>query len=341
MPLWEQLTRPNTLGTTRTNTHADKREIDTHAIMDRRVREAYYAQSMMEPMFHHRREMLKNTGTAEARGVGTATVQAMNDDQPDGPDSVPLKVGQNRIHVDTELVSRNEIKDLQARQSNIVNLQGKIFKAQGHAMARFVDRAYMIQAIKAGLSTASAYRGLAADDRYFGGTQQQLANAGSLTNPTAIRDAILDLQARIEDEKELIIAGGEYTVFLRPTVWSTLSKLEGIHDRQMDYSDGFSYKGRCIYVGDVKVVSCAWLPVQQNVTNHLLSNASNQNAFNGDFTKVVGVLVGPDALFDGWNIDVYTSINHDKRRHTTWYETSCAFTVGIDDAKHAGVLTLP
>ena len=341
MPLWEQFTRPNTLGSTRTNTPADKREIDTGTIMQRRVREAYYAHSLMEPMFHHRREMLQNTGTAEARGVGTATIQKMDDDQADGPPPTETKIGQNRIHVDTEVVARNELKNLARLQSNIVAMESKIYKAQGMAMARFVDQAYMIQAIKAGMSTSTAYRGLSATERYFGGTQHQLPNEQALTNPVALRDAILDLQAKIEDEKELVLAGGDYTVFLRPLVWNALAKLEQAHDRNMDYSDGFSYKGRVIYIGEVAVVSCAWLPTQRNITNHHLSNASNGNAFDGNFTKVVGVLVGPDALFDGWNIDVYTDMEENKKRHSRWYETSCAFTVGIDDAKHAGVLTLP
>lgn len=338
MALFEQFTRPNTLGTTTTNTEANKREIDTKAIMAQRVREAYYATAMLSPRIHMNH--LKNTGTAESKGVGTASVKKMDDEQVAGPTPDPVKIGQNRIHVDTEVVSRNEMKWLANRQSNIVDITNRVSKKQGEAMARFVDQAYMIQGIKAGLSTTSAYRGLTEAERFYGGTQQQLANVGMLSNSDAIYNSLLDLQASIEQKTEMVLAGGDYVAYLRPKEWMTLAKKVEPIVRNYDYEDGFSFKWRSITVGDIEVVSCAWLPSQQNITNHLLSNASNNNAFNGDFTKVWGLVLGIDAIFDGWNIPITTNSYEPDGRHTTVYETYAAFTVGIDDAKHAAVLTI-
>lgn len=338
MPLFEQFTRPNTLGTTTTNTEANKREIDTKAIMAQRVREAYYRTAMLSPRIHMNH--LKNTGTAESKGVGDASVKKMDDEQVAGPPPDPVKIGQNRIYVDTEVVSRNEIKWLANRQSNIVDITNRMSREQGKAMARFVDQAYMIQGIKAGMSTSTAYRGLADTERFFGGTQQQLANVGMLSNSDAIYNAILDLQARVEDRTELVLAGGDYVVYMKPIEWMTLAKKVEPIVRNYDYEDGFSFQWRSITVGELEVVSCPWLPVRQNITNHLLSNASNNNAFNGDFSKVWGLMLGIDAIFDGWNIPITTNTYEPDGRHTTVYETYAAFTVGIDDAKHAGVLTI-
>src|SRR3546814_4211799 len=49
----------------------------------------------------------------------------------------------------------------------------------------------------------------------------------------------------------------------------------------------------------VPVVRSNNFPAGQNITNHLLSNTRNGNAYNGDFTNVVAAAFSPRALLAG------------------------------------------
>ena len=74
---------------------------------------------------------------------------------------------------------------------------------------------------------------------------------------------------------------------------------------------------------------------------HLLSTAENGNAYDGDFTKVVGVAFSPKALLAAETIPLSTDVFFDKMDKVWYIDSWRAFGVAPRDVVHAGLLLKP
>ena len=77
------------------------------------------------------------------------------------------------------------------------------------------------------------------------------------------------------------------------------------------------------------------------ISGHLLSNAANSNAYDGDFSKVAGLMMSAKAVLGGETIPLRSDVFYDKI-YKCWFvdsHLSCAFTP--NRAEYAAAIMLP
>ena len=91
----------------------------------------------------------------------------------------------------------------------------------------------------------------------------------------------------------------------------------------------------------VPVFSSNNLPAGLNISGHLLSNAGNGNAYDGDFTKVGALAFSPRAIMAGEAIPLESDIFYDKLSKSWLVDSHLSFAVGPNRAEYAGAILLP
>lgn len=245
------------------------------------------------------------------------------------------------LTIDTLVAAREFFPVLQDLFTN-TDRKREVAEEQGKEIAKFRDAAFLIQAIKAARATESAYAaGSAGKPRgHFGGNQQVLAAAADALDPDKLYLALTELFVKFRF-KDVDPALDDVMVVVRPDVYNTLAHAEHLINMNYSTSTGRVLQDQAI----LKAVGC---PVYSSnnlpngvITGHMLSTATNQNAYDGDFTKVVAAAFSPRALLAGETIPVTSDIWYSKMYKSHVVDSHLAFGVTTNRHEYAGVIELP
>ncbi len=253
-------------------------------------------------------------------------------DKTPGPD-----ISRNFLVVDTHVYARNPIALLEVFQSAI-DIRREIAVEHGEKLSKFTDQSFFIQAIKAARATQSSYSGGTAGKPggFGGGNVETLASEADAKDGTKLYKAISNLFARME-ESDVQPGMDGMVLALRPDAFYAMLDAEQIVNGNYLSSDGTSISGMVFKAFGVPVVKSNNIP-RTVITNHLLSNAQNGMAYDGDFRGVVGVLLAPKALMAGETIPLQSDVFYDKLRKSWYVDSERAFGVAPNRNEYAGVI---
>jgi hypothetical protein len=208
-------------------------------------------------------------------------------------------------------------------------------------MAKFIDQSYFIQAAKAALTTNSPYSSTAGNPAGFkGGSLVTLAASGDATDPAKLYAAIRDLFVVMEG-KDVVPMEDDIMVAFKPQQFYALQDAEQIVNGTYVTSDGNSLSNIPIFKAfGCPVVSTNNLP-STVISGHHLSNAANSNAYDGDFTKLVGLAFSPKALLAGETIPLEHDLWWNKEYKSWFIDSHTAYGVTVDRTEYAGAIYLP
>lgn len=281
------------------------------------------------------------TGTSilSTRGVGKSVIQKVTPGTV--PDGTNNKVGKHVLRVDTLVASRRYIAKLEEVQADW-NAAEAFAKEDGKVFGKFTDQALFIQGIKAALSANTVYSGLDAASGHYGGTTKTFTNAGDATDAVKFYNKLVELLAEMEENKGVSPTTDGALIVLRPKEFYLLSTAELLINSNYKTSNGTSVEGGIVLKAyGIPIVRSDNFPGGSNITGHLLSNANNGNAYDGDFTKVKALLLSPDALLAGESIPLTPQAEWDAQAIQWLYGSYTSFGVTVDQASKAGAILIP
>lgn len=283
-----------------------------------------------------KRRSVRGTSVFSNNGVGKTTLQKVTPGVT--PDGIPSKAGKKSLQVDTLVLAREAFPLLETWQLHF-DRRSETAKEHGKLIAKFTDQSFFIQALKAAKLTDTAYSGLSGAG-HFGGSQQVLAAAGDALDPALLYQAISDLFVKMEN-KDVDPATDDIVIAMRPEQFHALGQNELLINRQYVTSDGVSIEAAVLKAYGCPVISSINFPGSESISGHLLSNADNGNAYDGDFTKDVVVAFSPRALMAGETIPLTTNVHWDPISLVWLVDAYLSYAVGPDRAEFAGVISKP
>lgn len=239
-----------------------------------------------------------------------------------------------KVTVDTLINARSIVPLLDDFQSSY-DARAQIGKEHGKKIAKFIDQAFLIQAIKAArLSNAGLPAG------WNGGTQKTLTSAGDVTDPAKLYAIFAQLFASMED-KDVDPVDDELMIVVKPSIFYTLLQADQLIDTTLVTSAGNDIKSKVWSAFGVPIYRSNNLPAGLNVTGHYLSNAGNSNAYDGDFTKTVAAIFSPMALLAGETIPVTPDVFYDQKSKMYFIDAHTSFAVTPDNPAFAGEILIP
>lgn len=283
---------------------------------------------------------VKGTSTITNFGVGESTLQRFQAGA--AYDGTGTDFAKRTLTIDTVVGARSVLPLLEVWQTSY-DSRKEIGLEHGKRIAKFTDQSFFIQALKAALLTDSAYRGTSAAGKpqgHFGGSQETLAAAGDALDPAKLYAAVANLFVKME-EKDVDPRTDDVMIALRPAEFYTLLQNEQLIDGTYKTAEGTDIKAHLLKAYGVPVVSSTNFPAGLNIVGHLLSNAGNGNAYDGDFTKVVGCAFSPRALLAGETIPLTTDVFWDKITKQWFVDAHMAYGVTPNRAEYSGVILRP
>lgn len=278
---------------------------------------------------------VKGTSTITNFAVGKSSIQKINPGAT--PDGTTNKFGKVSMTIDTTIIARAILPLLETFQTSY-DARSEIATEHGKELAKQFDQTFFIQAIKAGLLTANRF-GLTAAG-HTGGSQVTMANAADLQDPALLYSYLVDLitQMRLKDVDPVtdgvVLALGHQEL-------ATLSMNELLISTEYKMADGTNIPAMALKAHGVQVVASNNFVGGQNITGHLLSNADNGNAYDGDFTKVAAVAFAPKALLAGETIPLQSKLFFDDLSKCWFIDAWRAYGVAPSVAAFAGTLLKP
>lgn len=252
------------------------------------------------------------------------------------PTTSEYKFGVSRFSIDTPVLKRARIDELYEIQSHlpVVSLIGE---DQGLELAEFIDETYMIVATKAAMMTQTPFQGVTAAEGFLGGTQVELASQTAAQDPAQLFNAVRQLEMQMF-KKNVRWNSDNAVMVVTPEVFFTLESNEMLVDKEIMWSNGTKLEARALKTLGLPIVRSNVFPGGKNITDHLLSNSSNNNAYDGDFSKVLGTIVTRKALQDGYAYRPKYTVHWDETDLCTYATSRVAMGVGVARPEHAGVI---
>lgn len=278
---------------------------------------------------------VRGTGVITNFAVGQSTLQTIVPGTI--PDGSVTKFGKAQMVIDTTIIARAILPLLETFQTEY-DARAEIATEHGKLLAKQFDQTFFIQATKAGLLTANRF-GLTAAG-HTGGSQVTLANTADKLDPALLYQGLVDLltQMRLKDVDP--VADG-VVIGVSPDVLATLTMNELLINSNYVTADGTNIPGFQLKAQGAWVLPSNNYVGGQNISGNLLSNASNSNAYDGDFTKVVATAFAPKALMAGETIPLQTKVFFDDISKQWFVDAWRAFGVAPSVAAFAGVLETP
>lgn len=278
---------------------------------------------------------VRGTSTLTNFGVGQSTIQAIVPGTI--PDGTATKFGKASMHIDTTILARDVLPLLETFQTEY-DARAEIAGEHGKALAKQFDQSFFIQATKAGLLTANRF-GLTAAG-HTGGSQVTLSSGSDNTDPALLYQGLVDLltQMRLKDVDPVMDG---VVIAVSPTDMATLTMNELLINSNYVTSEGTNIPGFQLKAQGAWVVQSNNFVGGQNISGHLLSNANNGNAYDGDFTKVVATAFAPKALMAGETIALQSKVFFDDISKNWFVDAWRAYGVAPSIAAFAGVLVKP
>lgn len=276
---------------------------------------------------------VKGTNTLTNYAVGEATLQKLTPGQT--PDGTGVDFNKASLTVDTVVIARNILPILEVFQNNF-DARSQVGMEQGKKIAKFHDQAFFIQAAKAAQLANSVYNGT---DGHLGGNVETFAGATDNKDPVKLYAKIAALLEKME-LKDVDVIGDDLALFLSPTEYYALAQSEHVISGEYITSDGNTIKGKILQTFGVPVRVTNNLKVG-NVSGHLLSNAGNSNAYDGNFSKLCGLVFSQRALLAGETIPLQSKVWFDDMSKHWMIDSWLSFGVTPNRAEYAGCLLLP
>lgn len=283
---------------------------------------------------------VQGTDTFTNRAVGESTLQKLVPGVT--PNGTKTDFAKNSVTVDTVILAREAYSVLEVFTTNI-DVRREVATEQGKKIAKFWDQSFFIQAFKAALLTQSKFANGSAGKPagHFGGNQEVLAAAGDLSDPAKMYAALARLMVKFE-KKDVDPRNDDVMIVVPPEVYYTLIQAEQLVNTEYVTSAGNKVNDAWVLkTYGVPVWSSNNAPFQTNVTGHLLSNAGNGNAYDGDFSKIGALAFSPRAIMAGETIPLTSQIFWDELSKAWYVDSHLSFAVGPNRAEFAGVIALP
>ena len=258
----------------------------------------------------------------------------------EAPSATKNDVGKVTLTVDTVVYTRHALPLLETFQTSY-DARVELGIEDGMEMAKFIDQAFFIQAIKASLLSDSAYSAVSNKPAGFmGGSTETLSAAGDATDPAKLYQAISNLFVKME-EKDVVPRMDDVMVAVRPAQFYALQDAEQIINANYVTSRGTVLESVPIFKAfGCPIISSNNVP-NSAITGHKLSNSNNSNAYDGDFSKLVGIAFSPKALLAGETIPLESDLFYDKIYKSWFVDSHTSFGVTPDRAEYAGSIWLP
>jgi len=246
------------------------------------------------------------------------------------------------MYVETVLAARNVVPLIEVFQTEY-DARKEIGEEHGKLLAKYKDQALFIQAIKAGLSTASGYdqgTPVGKPAGHAGGSQQTLGAAGDALDPAKMYAAIAGLLVKME-LKDVDPRHDNVMIGVKPDVYYTLMQAEQLINTDYITADGNSVKAWVLKTYGVPVVASNNFPGGENIVGHYLDTVNNGNSFSGDYSKVVAVAMSPRAVMAGETIALETDVFYDKLSKSWFVDAHQAYSASTNRHEYAGVILKP
>jgi len=244
--------------------------------------------------------------------------------------------------VDTVVNARAVLPLLEVFQTSY-DARKEIGIEHGRKIAKHTDQSFFIQGVKAALMTNSRFfdAGTGRDPAgWQAGSKVTLANAADATDPALLYASISSLFVQMET-KDVDPRTDDIMLVFRPAEFYALQEAEQIINGEYITSDGNKLANTMIFKAyGCPVVSSNNLP-NTVIAGHLLSNAANGNAYDGDFTKVTGLALSARALLAGETIPLTSDVFYDKQYKSWFVDSHLSYAVGPNRAEYAGVILKP
>ena len=283
---------------------------------------------------------VKGTSMLTNFAVGESTLQkATPGVQPDG---TTTDFAKRSLTVDTVVLARAILPLLEVFQTSY-DSRKEIALEHGKKIAKFYDQSFFIQAIKTALLTESSYKGSGAAGKpagHFGGSQQVLGAAGDSLDPAKLYAALAGLYTKME-LKDVDPQADDVMLAVKPTEFYTLLQNEQLINTEYVTSEGTKIQGMVLKGYGCPVIRSNNFPGGEVISGHLLSNAGNSNAYDGDFSKVVACAFSPRALLAGETIPLESDVFYDKLSKSWFVDAHLSYGVTSNRAEFSGVILKP
>lgn len=298
------------------------------------LHETIARRSVMRPFINV--QQLQGTSIAQSYALGESTLQALVPGVT--PDGTVNKLGKNTLSIDTVILARDFLPMLDSFQTNLPVREG-IGREHGKKMAKFIDQAFFIQAMKAAQLATSKYAGVQGAG-YGGGNTVTLSSANDLLDPAKIYAALIDLTIKFE-KRDIDPTMDDLMFVVRPDEFHLLAQNELLINTEYITSEGNKIQADVLKARGIPIVRSNNFPAQSVITGHLLSNAANTNAYDGDFTKFAIGAFTPKALLAAEAIPIKTAVWWDEKMKVWYIDAYTSFGVTPDRADYAGGILLP
>lgn len=285
---------------------------------------------------------VRGTSTITNFAVGESTLQKIVQDGSTPDSNSKNDFSKHSLTIDTPILARATLPILEPLQTSY-DARQEIGREHGKKMAKFMDQSFMIQAIKASLQTESAFFAGSAGKPagHFGGSVQTLSASGDATDPAKLYQALSDLFVKME-LKDVDPMSDDLIIVCKPTQFHALLQAEQLINRDYVTSEGNKVVGGFMLKAfGVPIYSSNNYPGGSNISGHLLSNAGNSNAYDGDFTKAVMSAFSPRALMAGETIPVTTKVFWDEKSKLWFVDAYTAYGVTFNRAEYSGSVYIP
>lgn len=282
---------------------------------------------------------VKGTATITNFAVGESTLQAIAQDG-STPDSTKNDFSKHSLTIDTPILARATLPILEPLQSSY-DARQEIGREHGKKIAKFWDQSHMIQAIKASLAANSAFYATNETDGHSGGSIETLAAAGDATDPAKLYQALSNLMVKLQN-KDVDPAMDDCIIVTKPAQFFALLQAEQLINRDYITSEGNKVVGGFMLKSfGVPIYSSLNYPGGSNISGHLLSNAGNGNAYDGDFTKALFTCFSPRALLAGETIPLTTKVFWDEKSKLWFVDSYMAYGCTTNRHEFAASIYLP
>ena len=276
---------------------------------------------------------VRGTNTIHNYAVGETTLDKVTPGV--APDAGGIDLNKTSLTVDTLIVARNILPLLDVFQQSF-DVRSEIGKEHGKKIAKFRDQAFFIQAAKTAALTAAVASGT---DGHLGASQITLSASGDAADPAKMYRAVSQLNTAMA-EKDVDWVTDDIMLAFRPAIFAALRDAEQIINGTYRTADGTEREGMIYKAFGAPVVQSNNVP-NSDITGHLLSNSGNSNAYDGDFTKLVGLAFSPRALLAGETIPLESDVFYDKIYKMHFVDSHLSFGVTSNRAEFAGGIYLP
>ncbi len=280
------------------------------------------------------------TGTSTIRNYAIGETQLGVVEPGIAPKAHGVDFSKAELTIDTVVYARN-VTPLLDQFQNEYDARKEIGVEHGKKIAKFVDQAFMIQGAKAAMLADSRYYDAATGRDplgHTGGTVETLATLADAKDPAKVWNALDRLETAMA-EKDVDWADDDFVIVLRPDVFSALRASEQVINGQYVTANGTTKNGLIFKAFDTPVVRSNNMP-KGVIANHFLSTARNGNAYDGDFSKLLGLVLSPRALLAGETIPLETDVWYNKDYKSWYIDAHMAFGVAPNRAEFAGALML-